>query len=57
MKSQRRETNMNEKQYSRDYDISGPAPREVRGARLSPIEMLGPLNQQAYSFEDSGFCV
>ena len=57
MRSQRTETNMNEKQFIRDYDISGPAPREVRGACLSPIKMLGPLNQQAYSFEDSGFCV
>ena len=49
------QTNMNEKQYSRVYDISGPAPRKARGACPSLIEMLGPLIQQAYSFEDSGF--
>ena len=29
---------------------------EARGGQAPPIDMLGPPNQQVYSFEDSGFC-
>ena len=39
--------------------MPGPAPRGGggQGGQLSPpIDMLGPPNQQAYFFEDSGFC-
>ena len=30
--------------------------KEGQGGLAPPIDMLGPTNQQAYSFEDSSFC-
>ena len=47
-----------EKNFCRSFvglGVSKPEPAPM-GGQASPIDMLGPPDQQAYSFEDSGFC-